>query len=487
MWEERRQNVRMTKAEVDRETLFVPDRFENLRDAGSGALRSVVYAVEDSLDLIDARFRDLAAAGRGGLAVLRGEPGVGKSTFLDTVGLFREGVVTERVPQGEDIGTSLAAIGPTTSPRILVIEGREALLDVSNSALEASMHAINTFVRSKSGVDTLVVWPSNKEDLAEALVELGNSLGGDALLGIDDPIMRFAGPPRSTYVSIAERTVAALNEGASLAALGISAVDADQLAAQSRTVGSFLSRIRSRLLHNGARVRKLLKAEQFRLWTVVIAGNDPEGDVAALTRGGLAYADIDRLMTSTGANIVKELKKEPDTLGILGTVLDAKILHLDMLAALAIARTYASDDLRGKMKTLGMSVSKDVRANERVTSSELGLILAGESLGTRKRGGKPGGGTKTAFEGLASIARQDDGMLNRAVGAALVGAGLVDSYEAEKSLGTSLKYDSDLFVLRNGEPIRIEIMWRTNAGRADIANYVLSKLGNYAKAIGLLG
>jgi DNA (cytosine-5)-methyltransferase 1 len=29
-------------------------------------------------------------------------------------------------------------------------------------------------------------------------------------------------------------------------------------------------------------------------------------------------------------------------------------------------------------------------------------------------------------------------------------------------------------------------MWRSKTGRADIANYVLAKLGNYGRAIGLL-
>jgi DNA (cytosine-5)-methyltransferase 1 len=99
---------------------------------------------------------------------------------------------------------------------------------------------------------------------------------------------------------------------------------------------------------------------------------------------------------------------------------------------------------------------------------------------------KPGGNTKTAFEGLARIARTDDGLLNRAIGEALVSAGLAQAYETEKPLGTALRYDSDLFVMRNDEPIRIEVMWRTTTGRAEIANYVLTKLGNYAKAIGLI-
>jgi len=230
----------------------------------------------------------------------------------------------------------------------------------------------------------------------------------------------------------------------------------------------------------------LLKTEQFRLWVVVIAGNDVEGDVAALTRGGFAYADIDRLVNSTGANIVQELKKQPDDLGILGTVLDVKILHLDVFAALAVARQYANDRLRELMRNEGLSVSKDRQADDRARNSELGLIVSGKSLGTRRRGKKAGGNTKTAFDGLARIARSDDGLLNRAIGKALVASGLVESYETERPLGTTLRFDSDLYVVRNGEAIRIEVMWRSTTGRAEIANYVLTKLGNYAKAIGLI-
>jgi hypothetical protein len=222
------------------------------------------------------------------------------------------------------------------------------------------------------------------------------------------------------------------------------------------------------------------------MWVVVVAGNDVEGDVAALTRGGFAYADVDRMINSTGANIVHSLKKHPDDLGILGTVLDAKILHLDVFAALAIARQYANEKLRDAMRTEGLSVSKERQADDRLRSSELGLIISGQSIGTRRRGQKPGGNTKTAFEGLARIARSDDGLLNRAIGEALVGAGLADSYQTEKSLGTTLKFASHIYVVRKGEPIRIEVMWRSTSGRAEIANYVLSKLGNYARAIGLI-
>lgn len=272
-----------------------------------------------------------------------------------------------------------------------------------------------------------------------------------------------------------------------MAALGISDERVAEIAAAASTIGKCLALIRRELLTNGARVRSLLKVEQYRVWSVVIAGNDPEGDVAALTRGGLAYADVDRLMTATAANIVKELKRQPDKVGILGTVLDARILQLDMVTVLAVARQYGNARLHAFMKSLGMSTQADTSASDRLATSELGLILGGRSLGTRKRGSKPGGGTQTAFLNLAEIARTNDGLSNEALGAALLDLGVIETFETEKPLGTELVYYSDLYVTKAGEPIRLEFMWRKATSRAEIANYVPGKLGNYGRAIGLLG
>jgi hypothetical protein len=317
------------------------------------------------------------------------------------------------------------------------------------------------------------------------LAEIATSLGAEALFGVGEPFEHFSGPPRRDFVAIAERTVAALNEGASLAALGISDARARELEEKAPTIGRYLALVRQELITNGNRVRRLLPAEQARMWVVVVAP-EADGDVAALTRGGYAYTDVDRLMTSTGANIVDELKKHPDELGILGTVLDARILYLDMVTALAVARQFGDDQLHGLMRDLGMSTQRDTSARERLRSSELGLILSGESLGTRKRGSKPGDNTQAAFRNLAEIARNNDGACNRAIGAALVDGGLVESMETERVLGTNQTYFSDLSVVRGADPVRLEFMWRARAGRADIANYVLIKLGNYGRAIGLL-
>ena len=468
--------------------LQVPDRFEGLREAGDGKLRIIIVPVEQTLTLFDERVKEMYAAKRGALVVLRGNSGSGKSTFLDTVGFFRKDVLSERIAPDTDVAKALKALPPTTNPRVVVLEGREALGEVSEAALESAMHAINAFVRSVDGRTSLVVWPTNTDDLASRLERLGDALGRESLFGIHSPITAFGGPEPSQYIAIARSTVAALNDGASFASLGISDEKAVELLEGASTVGSYLARIRSQLLGNGARVRGLQKAERFRLWILVVAGNDPDGDVAALTRGSFADLDIDRLMTSTNANVVAELRKHPDDLGILATTLDAKILHLDVLTALAVARAYGDQQLRELMHAKGMSTKADPdAAASRLSNSELGIVLAGRSPGTRKRGPKLGSSTKVAFANLAEIARNNDGAINRAIGSGLVATDLAQSFRSEAEVESpEFKYISDLYIEHVAGPIRVEIMWRSKVGRADIANYSLVKLGQYAQVIGLL-
>jgi len=58
--------------------------------------------------------------------------------------------------------------------------------------------------------------------------------------------------------------------------------------------------------------------------------------------------------------------------------------------------------------------------------------------------------------------------------------------DGEVARRTDLNFKSDLYCLHGGLPLRLEMMWRARTGRADIANYVLGKINNYGRAIGLL-
>ena len=161
-------------------------------------------------------------------------------------------------------------------------------------------------------------------------------------------------------------------------------------------------------------------------------------------------------------------------------------MSLGTVEVLEIAREFGDESLHELMRARKMTVKREPRALERLAASELGIVLSGQSLGLRKTGRRPGSNTQTAFQSLADIARTNDIACNRALGAALVAGGYATAFQTERDLGTGLNRKSDLYIETPSDPVRIEVMWRRENRRADIAQYVLTKLRNYARAIGLM-
>jgi hypothetical protein len=469
--------------------LSVPDRFESLkRRTSSEQLSSIVVAVDDTLRHIDKIYGQMRGSHRGGFLILRGDSGAGKSTFLHTVGQFRQGVHTESVAGDVDIRSFFASARTTGPLHIYVLEEREAAISFSDKELEDWLHTINGFIRTGRGENALVVWPCNTDELLNRVVDLARKIGAESLLGSSDPFVRFFGPDKIHYRKIAEITVAVLNQGASFADLGLSDIQIDNLVQSSSTIGGFLGRLRDAIQEQEEYVQTLLEQEQARVWVIVVAGNEPNQEVAALTRGRYAAVDIERLMTATEANIVQELKTYPEKLGILATALDAKILHLPVLCALSIARAFASEGLKARMKQVNLSLKPDKKTDAvvRLMATELSRIFASQSQGVLATGKKLGSSSVEAFSKLALIASSNDVWLNQTIGMALKEADLVNSFVLERDFGSGLTRRTDVIASTNTGDIRLEIMWRSKTSRADIANYTLTKLANYGKALGYL-
>jgi hypothetical protein len=464
--------------------ISLPDRYDMLARKAVGQLSQIISPVDAALEHIDALHADMRASSRGSFLIIRGDSGTGKSTFIHTIGLFRDDVETVSYPKERDIAEVLESIGPTKRQlRIVVFEGREALTDVSKELLEKSIHSINSFVRTSSGERTIVAWPANRDDLAANLASLATEIGAEALTGLDDPVFRFQGPRKTEYISIVNKTLALLNQGETLHDLGISDGRAAQLVEESPTIGIFLAKVRRDLLSNQRQLATLTKKEVCRVWIVVLAGNEPEGDIDALTRGTMYSADIDRMLSVTNANIVKDLKEFPEKLGMLGTYLDARVLHVPVLAALAAVRTYASDKLRDMMKNAAMLAAPEKDAKERLADTNLVASFNNTPIGARKVGGKVGPNSVTAFEKLTTIASTNDIELNKAIAACLLDLGVVSNCTYEQDFGSGMSRRTDIVATSGSSTIRLEMMWRKKTGRAEIANYVLTKLFNYGKAI----
>ena len=238
--------------------ISLPDRYDMLARKAVGQLSQIISPVEGALDQIDSMHADMRASSRGSFLILRGDSGTGKSTFIHTIGLFRDDVETITFPKEHDVGDALRSLIPTKHKlRVVVFEGREALTDVSKELLEKSIHSVNSFVRTAEGERTIVAWPVNRDDLAASLAGLSAEIGAEALTGLGDPVYKFQGPPKEQYVSIANKTLALLNQGETLHDLGISDGRAAELVGESPTIGVFLSKDRRDLL---SKQRQLARA-----------------------------------------------------------------------------------------------------------------------------------------------------------------------------------------------------------------------------------
>jgi hypothetical protein len=68
----------------------------------------------------------------------------------------------------------------------------------------------------------------------------------------------------------------------------------------------------------------------------------------------------------------------------------------------------------------------------------------------------------------------------------MVAARLIDSFQIEQDFGAGLKRRTDILAKSKNGQIRLEVMWRKTTSRAEIANYTLTKVANYGRAIGFL-
>ncbi len=329
----------------------IPIRYETLvKMAGEKELRSIVIRVPSGLAAIERRCAEIESTGQGSFLIVYGKSGSGKSTLLNTAHLFLQDVRTEVIDRRETIRLVLESYPPAKERlRIVVIKARETLADTPSDTLEADILAINNFLRTEEGARTLIAWPCNKPEVRETLYRLAHDIGGTALLGSDGPLA-FAGPSTENYVDIAVRTIETLNGGASLASLGITEQEARRLALGADTVGTFLLNLSTEALRlRDDLARRLPEKDWCQFWIVVAAGNDPEDQVATLTYGTEFHVDTARLLAMTSSNMAKKLQGQPDKMGILGTMLGARLLYLPATTALEVIQDGADDVLRARL------------------------------------------------------------------------------------------------------------------------------------------
>ena len=470
--------------------LQVPDRFEALLGQDRSSWGAFISPVKESLSALDRLFMNSDVSRRGQLLIVESRPGVGKTTFLNSASIFLDNLEVINIPSNEPVNAVLMGEdipNENSKRRLFVLEGRESIDHVSEEDLNQLLHQINQRLRSSSHSNVVVAWPCNSTKLADRLVNTANQVGGAALL--DDEIGRhhFKGPPKAEFRQIASNTISFLNDGADFVDLGIDEFAITHLLNKSVSIGDLFSKLVREVSLRRSVIKALPNIERYRVWVVVAAGSQPEKEVSGLTRGSYGACDIQRLCNSTQANIVAQVKEYPDKLGLLAGYFDAKVTFVPVVTLLSVIRAFADEQLTEKLKEAGtrVTIADKQDAINRLQDSQLATLIRGEQIGLLSSP-KIGTDTKKAFGVLTGFASQNDIPLNRAFAEGLKASGLISDYKLEDDFGSGLTRKTDILASTSSGNIRIEMMWRKETSKADMANYTLTKLFNYGRALGYL-
>ena len=127
------------------EHFLLPDRYEGLESTMEPQdIPKVIVPVKKAIEKIHEIYEEIASSGRGAFLVLKGSSGCGKTTFLRTLSIFLDDIEVITFGNEVPITENFDGLSVSNKPlRIVIIEGRESILDMKNEEVITAIHKIN--------------------------------------------------------------------------------------------------------------------------------------------------------------------------------------------------------------------------------------------------------------------------------------------------------------------------------------------------------
>lgn len=200
----------------------------------------------------------------GRLAFILGEPGTGKSTFIQSLSWKRHIGVQGTVSVDATQHTSGGLASLFEKIKSCVENGRErrdrgpvcVTIDYLEYLDEFSEADVKGFFRNLNGLlrknPVLILWPVTKKEDVEAMLVHAKAVSGTLFMRGREVIF-FKGPPQEKFKDITARTIAVLNDGKDLSDFGLTYGDLIEaeaklksLAEIDRTMREFIQIVRER-------------------------------------------------------------------------------------------------------------------------------------------------------------------------------------------------------------------------------------------------
>lgn len=476
--------------------LVLPDRYERLREhLGDDVANLLVQPSRTNVAALRTLSEEIRTRREGVLVPLSGQTGIGKTTFAMNAAQWVPGEFTQSLQYEGDLDfdslsksvKEFAKLFPADNKKIIPIN-----IDHRENAppSDGELAAIKRFLRTNAaGVPVIIFWPETDAAVAKSISERYVGIAGEA--SVDLPVV-CEGPAHETWQDIARHTLFLSNNITNLEMLGVD--PADYNPREFHTLGGFLRRISK----DFNRQVQEMKAELERPVSVTIVFVSESVDPGVLTQitSSSKYGLLDghSLISVTPQSVIG--KWWDQRRGLLTRVivqLSAYALCLPPTTAASCVRNFSED--MPLFDSAGFRRYGPARGIRDLLRCDLGKFLTNAPMSRFEARGTPGDEATAAFQLLAEDGFNlgKDKKLNYLMG---VGLGLLlndskVSYDRisaeEKLLFCPLIPDNAVYFENRVQCI--EYTWRkgdflASGNRSAVAQYILTKLQNYARELG---
>jgi hypothetical protein len=460
--------------------LILPMRWEVLEEEASKRnvpLKPLILPVQDAIREIDRELQHIAETGMGRLYVISGVTGSGKTTFLNSLKLFIDGVEVYSTKdmslnRQEAVTAALASLKRGDErASIVVLEGKEAPGALTSNEIDILLTALNKDFRRKAGRKTLFVIPTTSPAVAQSIGQRAAAIGG--MTSPEKPAFTFDGPPRSEYISITDETLRALNESRTLLQYGISNEVAKGIAESSESIGAFMAKCHHEIRRTADSLSKQtasIKRKRIHLWMVFCSREDSSRSnsdiIRSLTFGDSQHVQVKRILAGDSKE-ARYWQSREAAFVLAAQYLDLRIMYLPVRTAVAIASAYGHKEFVDQLKAsrlLEREATRD-RAQDSLSSTALGVFLKKEGFVERPfHRGRRSAKHQKQFAELVKLATKDDKIVNSMLVAALrdINKNPENKVATELSLNAEGSLVSDIAVVTPTDIYCIEMKWRSS-------------------------
>lgn len=478
--------------------LVLPDRYERLCEyLGNDVANLLVRPSDRNVEVLQCLADEIRTRREGVLVPLSGRTGVGKTTFAMNAAQWVPGAFTSSLQYEGELThdelsaavTEFAKSFPADNLKIIPIniDHRE-----NNPPSDAELAALKRFLRTNAaGVPVVLFWPETDVNIANGLAERYVGIAGKA--SVDLPLI-CEGPARNTWQEIARHTLSLSNSISNLEELGVD--PADYLPGEFHTLGAFLREISSDFNSQIMRLRKDLESPVGVV--VVFASESVEPGVLTQITSANRYGLLDghALISVTPQSAIgKWWEQRRGLLTRTIVQLSAGALCLPPTSATSCIRNFSEE--MPLFEEAGFRRYGPARGVRDLLRSDLGKYLASASISRFEARGTPGEEATAAFQLLAEDGFNlgKDKKLNEILAAGITKLLEDQGIEFEKVTSEEKLHFCPLIpdnaVYFPDRVQCIEYTWRkgeflSSSNRSSVAQYILTKLKNYATELGWL-